>query len=278
MNAKAGRSQKASDVCRIWRDDDLRLNLCQASITEHKFPKHAHDYYVIGLIANGRQSFIHRGTEYQTPPGGMITLNPEDDHTGVPVDDQGFSWSAIYPTRDQMKAAVDQLAHGKHANLAFPHVRVDDPVLIASFNRLYAALLNNRSTLVRQTAYVDFLIQLIIRHSNLRVRSTGSYSERWTVIKAKQLFRDHMSENLTLDQVASHLGIDRYRLTREFNQQLGMPPHLYLDCLRVREAQRLLEQRLPLADVAQAVGFSDQSHFTKRFKRQMGVTPGQYLR
>jgi AraC-like DNA-binding protein len=55
-----------------------------------------------------------------------------------------------------------------------------------------------------------------------------------------------------------------------------MPPHLYLETVRIREAQRLLSEGETLAQAAYLVGFSSQSHFTQRFKRIIGVTPGVY--
>ena len=86
----------------VWVEPATQLKLCDASFTTHHFPKHSHDYYVVGLISDGAQRFTHRGREYQTPPGGMIVLNPEDDHTGEPITARGFRWRAIYPTRQMI--------------------------------------------------------------------------------------------------------------------------------------------------------------------------------
>jgi transcriptional regulator GlxA family with amidase domain len=55
-----------------------------------------------------------------------------------------------------------------------------------------------------------------------------------------------------------------------------VPPHTYLESVRIRHAQQLLVQGLALAEVAYATGFSSQSHFTDRFRRIIGVTPGAY--
>ncbi len=57
-----------------------------------------------------------------------------------------------------------------------------------------------------------------------------------------------------------------------------MPPHAYLENVRIRQAERLIRSGLSLADVAVHVGFSSQSHMTRSFKKIIGVTPGQYAR
>jgi AraC-like DNA-binding protein len=55
-----------------------------------------------------------------------------------------------------------------------------------------------------------------------------------------------------------------------------MPPYAYLESVRIRQAQRLIEAGKPLVEVAVELGFSSQSHLTHRFKQIIGVTPGHY--
>jgi AraC-like DNA-binding protein len=55
-----------------------------------------------------------------------------------------------------------------------------------------------------------------------------------------------------------------------------MPPYAYLESVRIRHAQQLIENGKSLAEVAAEVGFSSQSHLTRRFKKIIGATPGQY--
>lgn len=68
-----------------------------------------------------------------------------------------------------------------------------------------------------------------------------------------------------------------YHLARLFLSTFGLPPHKYLEGLRVRRAQGVIAPRFPLADVALAAGFSSQSHLNRPFKRILGVTPAGYL-
>jgi len=63
---------------------------------------------------------------------------------------------------------------------------------------------------------------------------------------------------------------------RQFKRQTGVPPHVFRTQRRVEHARVLILQGRPLAEVAQATGFTDQSHFTNTFKLYTGVTPGRY--
>jgi len=55
-----------------------------------------------------------------------------------------------------------------------------------------------------------------------------------------------------------------------------MPPHAYLNQVRLAKAKRLITEGMPLAIVAVEVGFADQSHFTRHFLKTYGVTPSEY--
>lgn len=61
-------------------------------------------------------------------------------------------------------------------------------------------------------------------------------------------------------------------------EKFGVPPYAYLESVRIRNAQRLIESGKPLAEVAAEVGFNSQSHLTRHFKKIIGATPGQYAR
>jgi len=78
--------------------------------------------------------------------------------------------------------------------------------------------------------------------------------------------------------LAEETGRSRYQVLRSFKRRYGLPPHTYHLCVRIAESQRLLAGGQSPAQVAIATGFVDQSHFSKHFKRLVGVTPAQYAR
>jgi AraC-like DNA-binding protein len=89
----------------------------------------------------------------------------------------------------------------------------------------------------------------------------------------EQNFREH----LQLAQIADQCGLSSTHLHRLFQRLLRMSPNEYLLALRMQEARRLLTStELPLSAVAADTGFFDQSHFTKRFRRMMGMTPTKF--
>ena len=76
---------------------------------------------------------------------------------------------------------------------------------------------------------------------------------------------------------AELLGADPTHLARGFKATFGIAPHAYVVTRRLEIARDRILDGQPLADVAADVGFFDQAHLTRRFKRFLGVTPGRFL-
>ncbi len=84
----------------------------------------------------------------------------------------------------------------------------------------------------------------------------------------------HISEKISLDALSTMAGLSPHHFARAFQQSLGMPPHRYLLRRRLEHVEQMLrDTRLPLSHIALAVGFSDQSHLNRHFRRLTGMSP-----
>jgi AraC family transcriptional regulator len=90
--------------------------------------------------------------------------------------------------------------------------------------------------------------------------------------------REHLHSALTLRELAAVAHLSPYHFARRFKESTGLPPHQYIIARRIERAQELLrgEEELTLAQVAARTGFWDQGHFTRHFKRLVGVTPKRF--
>ena len=99
---------------------------------------------------------------------------------------------------------------------------------------------------------------------------------RW-VKQARELIQVHFSESLTLAGVAASVGVHPVHLARVFRQHYRCTIGEYVRQVRIEFASRELSvSDAPLAEIAFTSGFSDQSHFSKTFKRLTGQTPAQF--
>jgi AraC-like DNA-binding protein len=263
---------------RIWHHAQLDVELLQASHVQHAYPRHFHEYYVICVIEQGFQSFTHQNARHFTPPGGVILINPGAVHTGEAVDEQGFQMRCLYPTLFHMRTAAFELT-GRHQELPlFKEVRIDHRWARNSLLVLHKALTQEGNSLEAESRFTWTLSQLIKRYADLRFGEQKLGDERTAVQRARCYIEERFADGLSLSELAGHVSLSRYHLLRAFRAEVGIPPYAYLESVRIRHAQRLIESGKPLAEVAAEVGFSSQSHLTGRFKRIIGVTPGQYAR
>jgi AraC family transcriptional regulator len=85
------------------------------------------------------------------------------------------------------------------------------------------------------------------------------------------------NEDLSLHDLARVARLSPFHFSRLFKSSTGVTPHQYVLQWRIEEAKRLLRHgRLQIADIAQQLGFRDQSHFTARFRRITGATPKRW--
>ncbi len=102
--------------------------------------------------------------------------------------------------------------------------------------------------------------------------------ESRAVRRAREYIHEHLDTSVSLEQLAVVSGLGRFQIMRAFARELGRTPHAYLRHLRLSRALLLLGQGTPTADVAAQLGFADQSHFTRAFREEFGVTPARFAR
>jgi AraC family transcriptional regulator len=131
---------------------------------------------------------------------------------------------------------------------------------------------DSASSLAIQGLTMEMFAAVARNHSNLSVRRRPR-----RLAWAAEFLRENFAGHLTLAQVASAAGVHPVYLAREFRRFHGFTIGEYIRRLRVERACRQLSSsNESLATIAASAGFSDQSHFSRTFKRLMGMTPAQY--
>ena len=99
----------------------------------------------------------------------------------------------------------------------------------------------------------------------------------WQLRIARDYLEDNFNRNVGLEEPANLTGLSRSWFARGFRGSTGIAPYSFILQTRVRRAKELLlDQNTPIATIATLVGFADQSHFTKIFRRYAGVTPRKW--
>ncbi|HOX50737.1 MAG TPA: AraC family transcriptional regulator [Fibrobacteria bacterium] len=86
---------------------------------------------------------------------------------------------------------------------------------------------------------------------------------------------ESLEDGVAVEELAFSAGLSEYYFSRLFRSETGMPPHAWHLQARAKAAVEMLLERMPIQQVALELGFSDQSHFTRVFRRAVGVPPGR---
>lgn len=99
----------------------------------------------------------------------------------------------------------------------------------------------------------------------------------WQAKRAIAYLEENFQRPITLEELAKTVQLSPFHFARGFTRTVGEPPHRFQQGLRVESALRLLEDHsLPIAEVAELVGFASPQAFARMFRQRVGVTPSAY--
>src|SRR3954464_11226487 len=85
------------------------LRLMRATFITYAFSRHVHDYFAIGVIESGVQTFSYRNERHITQPHGLFILNPDEPHDGGAATKAGFTYRVLYPEADVMQQVAAEI-------------------------------------------------------------------------------------------------------------------------------------------------------------------------
>lgn len=270
------------EVTSFWRIPEYAdLELLRARYIQHRYALHTHDTYAIGVITYGTEAFLRGRKLWKGHTGQIVIVNPGEVHDGYAEDERGWAYHVFYPAANLLMQANQSLTDPNRANTAlpyFPEGVIQDDYLFDLMLRLHQTLEQSPSRLERDSRFVWTMAQLVARHAAQTIPTIQSDASpnRQPIQRAREYIEQRYAENISLDDVASISGLSAYHFLRVFRRDMGMTPHAYLTHVRVLRARALLRMGYPIAQAAVNVGFVDQSHLHRHFKRIVGVTPGQY--
>ncbi len=274
----------AAEVARYWQHAAVEgVDLLRARFVTHRYGRHAHETYTFGLIEAGVEEFDYGGTLHRAGPGAVALLDPEVVHTGHAATASGWTYRVLYPEVSVVTEVAEQLGWGR-GTPRFPQTVLYDDRSAALLRSAHRAA-EHGDQLASSSLLTSALAGLLRAHAATgptvareTTRVAGPGQAPSAVGAVCELLRERLAEPPALAELAAITGLSQFALLRAFRAQTGLPPHAYLNHLRVRRARSLLDDGLPPADVATLTGFADQAHLTRHFKRVVGVPPGAYQR
>jgi two-component system response regulator YesN len=133
--------------------------------------------------------------------------------------------------------------------------------------------MNNCKNIYDISAWITGILHRFISYSF----DYSSVKHSDTVYKVIEYIRENYPHKITLDSVAAHVSFSKTYLSRIFKEETGENMSMYINRVRIEKAKLLLcDSQVKLIEVANLVGFDDQSYFTKVFKSIVGTSPKRY--
>ena len=270
----------AGEVARYWRHAGVPgVDLLRARYVTHRYTRHAHETFTFALIEEGIEEFSYGGTLLRAGPGGVALLNPDMVHTGQAGTPAGWAYRVLYPDPGLVSGVAADLGW-QRGTPSFPETVVYDAGSARLLRAAHIAAEHGdalaSSSLLR--AALAGLLRAHARPGGRARTERGPYRSPAAVRTVRDLLAGRLADPPSLDDLARESGMSPFALVRAFRTETGLPPHAYVNHLRVRLARRLLDGGVAPADVAAAAGFADQAHLTRHFKRVVGVPPRAYQR
>ena len=194
---------------------------------------------------------------------GTITLIPSG-HDGRWDISGGVEVSHVYLPDARLQAAAKSLTGGKNVEL-LGRAAFEDP-----------AAAGVMELLSREASFADPSSRLFVEQALDEPRRGLA---DWQVRKVTSYMREHLEEEIGLDELAALLSLSRFHFGTAFRLATGRTPHEWLVGERIGRARALLaDPRLPVTEIALSIGYQTPSSFAAAFRKVVGATPSEFRR
>lgn len=242
---------------------------------------HSHDYCEVCLIRSGRITVISQDVHFTRETPCLILYKNGCPHAQFNHRDTAYEKYMI-SLRESLPFALQALSHqicrcAEQSVVLVPLKGSQVDWLFSVGARLEALIEEEQGNLRSETVlntFRYFLSEILYLLEN-RPQTQGTASGG-NITRAMAYISDHLSENLSLSDIAKQVGMGRTKLNEEFQKYLSISVYQYILRERMVLAQRCLNQGASVKEVSDACGFNDSAHFIRTFKRYFSQTPGQY--
>ncbi len=239
----------------------------RAHLVRHVFDPHAHDAFGLGAIETGVERFRYRGSDHLAPPGTLVLMNPDELHTGRAETNGGWRYRMLYLDADLLKQITGE------SGWWFTKPTDHDAPRARRVSHLLREMWHAPDSL----AFDGLLLNVI---DEFRPCARVALPERNAPLVRFAPVIEHLharlAEHVTLQELAAVVGLSPFHFLRQFKRALHATPQQMLMALRLLAAKQRLAAGEAPAQVATAVGLTDQAHLTRAFGSRYGITPARY--
>lgn len=259
-----------AEYARVYRPNALEgVEFFQGRFGHHRFARHSHpNQYCIALVLEGTLLLETRSGCHVMTAGSSIVFEPGVAHAGASPTGKTFACRVLYCSPKHIATVTSPIP--RFADVPARNPRLFE--LLVALHELVERGQTEASVQLFWTALTTLFETAAIGPAMPPMHPA--------VARLIQLLDrgDLPLAEASLASLAEHAALHPVYLSRLFTRTTGMPPQAYLRSVRLQEAKNRLGPNVPLSHLAVDLGFADQSHFSREFKRSFGLAPGAYAR
>ena len=237
--------------------------------SSESFDKHYHDTYTIGLTYKGFLKSYNLKQNFASYRYSCRINNPGEIHGGI---SQKWSHLNFYPKIELLVSIYEQIFLKRKMPIFEKHI-IYDKMLFAKLDRFFRSISGSKNFLLIESNLIDALSYLILNYTSYAKNYCDTFDNKRIIKQTLDFIGDSIGDHITLDLLAKNCSLSKYHFLRVFKKEVGMTPHSFIINERINRANKLLQKGVSISEASLIVGFSDQSHFTRNFKKYFGYTP-----
>jgi AraC-like DNA-binding protein len=259
---------------RAWRPQVPGVaEVLHAQMTSHVYPMHTHESWTLLIVDDGMIRYDLHRHEHGALHRAVTLLPPRVPHNGRAATSAGFRKRVVYLDLAYLPASL--------IGLAVDRPVLFDPLLRQRIHQLHRALDEPGGELEAESR-LAFVAERLRQHlggdpvAQLTGAPEAGPARADVAHQLRELIDAGFRDKVTLRQASDAIHAHPAHLVRMFSREFGISPHQYLTGRRVDLARRLLLDGVPASAAAASVGFFDQSHLNRSFRRLLGTSPGRF--
>jgi AraC-like DNA-binding protein len=259
---------------RAWRPQVPGVaEVLHAQMTSHVYPMHTHESWTLLIVDDGMIRYDLHRHEHGALHRAVTLLPPRVPHNGRAATSSGFRKRVVYLDLAYLPASL--------IGLAVDRPVLFDPLLRRRIHQVHRALDEPGGELEAESR-LAFVAERLRQHlggdavAQLAGAQEAGPARADVAHQLRELIDAGFRDKVTLRQASEAIHAHPAHLVRMFSREFGISPHQYLTGRRVDLARRLLLDGVPPSAAAATVGFFDQSHLNRSFRRLLGTSPGRF--
>lgn len=268
---------------RGYLNEDFRLfHLADSNLGPMEY--HYHTFHKIIILLAGRTGYAVEGERYTLQPGDFVLVGRGSIHRPEAEKGTFYERMILYISPEFLAAAstadCDLNACFARAQSAFRYVYRSGPGdrIKPLLQQLEQALTEQDfgAELMSRALFLQLMVE--INRSAIRSHSISASSSDAKIVAILQYLNLHLTEALSIDELAARFYISKYHMMRRFKEETGYTIHSYIAEKRLLLARQLLQSGTQVTEVCDRSGYQDYSTFARAYRRRFGVSPSADLR